>query len=500
MIKRRRERWDSRTAFVLAAIGSAIGLGNVWRFPFVAYQNGGGAFLVPYFIALVTAGIPIMMLEFALGAKMQAGAPRAFRKLNRGFEFLGWWAILISAVIVFYYSAIMAWAWNYLYHSFDLKWQGNESDFFYQKVLQLSESPGQLGSLSLPLVIGLALTWIVVFFCLYRGAKSVGKVVLITVPLPWLLLIVLFFRGMTLPGAMDGVRYYLTPDWTALTRASTWLAAYGQIFFSLSLAFGVMITYASFLPKRSDVNNNSFITSFANCGTSFFAGFVVFSVVGFLAMTAGVEPGSITGGPGLAFVTYPTAISHLPALQVMVGIFFFLMLLTLGIDSAFSLVEAVATSFAEKLAARKLAVTGAFCVIGFLIGLLFVTRAGLLWLDIVDHYINNYAVTIVGLLECILIGWFGYLKVLKQHVNSVSEFKAGAWWDVFIIVITPVVLIVTIVLAFIEDFKAPYENYPLWSRIAGGWAVVGGIIILAILLSLTRDRKPKELPEEVSNE
>ncbi len=496
MKKRLRERWDSRTAFILAAIGSAIGLGNVWRFPYVAYQNGGGAFLVPYFVALVTAGIPIMMLEFGLGAKMQAGAARAFKKLKGGFEFLGWWAILISAVIVFYYTAIMAWAWNYMYHSFNLSWKGNEADFFFNEVLQITKSPGELGGIPFPLVVGLALTWIAIFLCLIKGAHSVGKVVLITVPLPWLLLIILFFRGMTLDGAFEGVKYYLTPEWSKLLEAKTWLAAYGQIFFSLSLAFGVMITYASFLPKKSDINNNAFITSFANCGTSFFAGFVVFSVIGFLTLTMGSLPEKMDG-PGLAFITYPTAISNLPALQVMVGIFFFMMLLTLGIDSAFSLVEAVATSFAEKLGVRKLSTTAVFCVIGFLVGLLFVTRAGLMWLDIVDHYINNFAVTVVGLLECVFIGWFGYTKLLKDHMNAVSEIKAGVWWDIMIKVITPIILVVIIIRSFIEDFQTPYGDYPLWSRIAGGWAVVGGILVLAILLSFLRDAKA---PEEVYNE
>lgn len=455
MFKRRRERWDSRTAFVLAAIGSAIGLGNVWRFPFICQQNGGGAFLVPYFVALITAGIPIMMLEFALGAKMQAGAAKAFKKLKGGFEWLGWWAVLISAVIVFYYCAIMAWAWNYLYYSVGTKWAGDESGFFYKVILRISDNPTQMDVIPLALIIGLALTWIVVFFCLIKGAESVSKVVLITVPLPWILLVILFFRGMTLPGAFEGVRYYLTPDWSALMHAKTWLAAYGQIFFSLSLAFGVMITYASFLPRRSDINNNAFIISFANCGTSFFAGFVVFSIIGFLTMTMGIAPDALSG-PGLAFITYPTAIAQLPAFQATVGIFFFLMLLTLGIDSAFSLVEAVSTSFSEKLGVRKLSVTAAFCVIGFMIGLIFITRAGLYWLDIVDHYINNFAVTVVGLLECVFIGWFGYLKLLKAHMNKVSEFKVGLWWDIFIKFVTPVILGIILVIAFVDDFEAPY--------------------------------------------
>ncbi|MCK4719889.1 sodium-dependent transporter, partial [bacterium] len=183
---KKRERWDSRGAFILAAIGSAIGLGNVWRFPYMAYENGGGAFLIPYFVALLTAGIPILILEMALGQRFQGGAPTALRKANKAFEFVGWYAILIASIVTFYYCAIMAWSVNYLVHAFSMKWQGNEEDFFYQEILHLSEGPGQLGGISPALIIGLAVTWFLIYLCVRKGVQSVGKVVLVTVPLPFL--------------------------------------------------------------------------------------------------------------------------------------------------------------------------------------------------------------------------------------------------------------------------------------------------------------------------
>jgi NSS family neurotransmitter:Na+ symporter len=273
----------------MAAIGSAVGLGNIWRFPYVAYANGGGAFLIPYFVALLTAGIPLMMLEYAVGVKMQAGPPIAFAKIKKGLEWVGWWSILAAFVIITYYAVVMAWCWNYLYHSFTLAWGDNAGEFFITEVLQRSGGPGEIGRIVPAVLIGLVITWAVVYWIIYKGIGRVGKVVMATVPIPVILIAILVIRGITLPGAAEGLNFYLSPDFSKLLDPHVWLAAYGQIFFSLSLAMGIMIVYASYLPRKSDVTNNAFITSFANCGTSFFAGFAIFSTLGYLAYATGVD-------------------------------------------------------------------------------------------------------------------------------------------------------------------------------------------------------------------
>ncbi len=324
-----RDRWMNRAAFTMAAIGSAVGLGNVWRFPFVAYQNGGGAFLIPYLVALLTAGIPLMILEYGLGQKMQGSAPHSFAKVGKRWEWLGWWAILVGFIIVAYYAVVMAWCWNYLYYSVSLAWKGQTQDFFYHRVLRLTDGPGELGGIRWPVVLGLVLTWVSIIWIVRHGVRRVGKVVMITVPVPIILIAVFVVRGLTLPGAMEGIKYYLTPDFSKLLEPRVWLAAYGQIFFSLSLGFGILIAYASYLPRRSDVNNNALITSFANCGTSYFAGFAVFSILGYFAQITGMGVQKVVaGGPGLAFVTYPQAISLLPGVPSLFGVLFFLTLLT----------------------------------------------------------------------------------------------------------------------------------------------------------------------------
>ncbi len=458
-----RDRWNSRTAFVMAAIGSAVGLGNVWRFPVTCYRHGGGAFFIPYFVALLTAGVPLMILEYGIGQMMQGSAPRALGRVNRHTEWVGWFALLVGMVIAIYYAVIMAYSVSYLVYAFRGLFSGGvmpwssapqgftgtyEATFFSNIVRQHSSAAAEMWQPVWPLVGGLALTWAAVYLILCRGVRRVGKVVMLTVPLPLVVLAVLAVRGMTLPGSAAGIIYYLTPNYEALKDPATWLAAYGQIFFSLTLGFGVMIAYASYMPRESDITNNAFITCFANCATSFFAGFVVFSVLGFLAFQQGGTDvaGVIDAGPGLVFVTYPTAVSQMGEFgrfwPPVIGILFFLMLLFLGIDSLFSLIEGITTGLRDRYSflSQKF-LTGAVCLLSFLVGaILFASRAGIHWLDIFDHWANDYGLVIVGLLECVIVGYFFKTDTLRDYINQVSEIKLWGWWELCIRVITPLIL------------------------------------------------------------
>ena len=401
-----RDQWHSRTSFIMAAVGSAVGLGNVWRFPYVAYSNGGGAFLIPYFVALFTAGIPMLILEMGIGQRMQKGAPLAFGAIRKPLQWFGWWAAGLSAGIVIYYSTILAWSWVYLWHSLTQAWGDTPQTFFYQDVLQRSSGPGQLGWPVPSLVIGMALTWLTIYLILRKGVRSVSKVVMVTVPLPLILLAILLVRGLTLPGSIEGISYFLKPDFSKLTDPGIWLSAYGQIFFSLSLASGVMIGYGSYLGKKAEITNSAFITGLANCGTSFFAGFVVFSMLGYLAQVQGVPIDEVAEkSTGLAFVTFPTAISQLPALNALFGVIFFVALLTLGIDSAFALQEAFTTGFHDKWHIPPEKLARVFVLVAFPLSLVFVTRGGFYWFDIVDNWICNFGLVISGLIQCIIVGY-----------------------------------------------------------------------------------------------
>ena len=468
-----REQWHSRTSFIMAAVGSAVGLGNVWRFPYMAYKNGGGAFLIPYFVALFTAGIPMLILEMGLGQRMQKGAPLAFGGIRKPLQWFGWWAAGLSAAIVIYYSTILGWSWVYLWHCLGQTWGDQPQAFFFQNVLQRSAGPGEIGWPVGPLIIGMVLTWLTIYLILRKGVRNVSKVVLITVPLPMALLAILLIRGLTLPGAMDGIQYYLTPNFKALLKPGIWLSAYGQIFFSLSLASGVMIGYGSYLGKKAEITNSALITGLANCGTSFFSGFVVFSMLGYLAQVQGLPvPEVTTSGTGLAFVTFPTAISQLPALNALFGIIFFVTLLTLGIDSAFALQEAFTTGFYDKwrIAPEKLART--FVLVAFPISLIFVTRAGFYWFDIVDKWICDFGLVISGLMQCIIVGYLYRVQEFRDYLNSQSEIGLGQWWVWALRYVTPTVLLVILVFNLKAEITEGYSDYPRWATLIGGWGTV----------------------------
>lgn len=480
-----REKWDSRGAFILAAIGSAIGLGNVWRFPYICFKNGGGAFLIPYLIALLTTGIPLMILEFSLGHKFAASAPSAFRKIGRYRGWLGWFALLVAFGIVSYYAVIMAWSFDYFGYSFKLSWGKDTESFFMNTVLARSSGPFKLGGLRAPILLGLLLTWLAIIGCVWKGPKTVGKVVYVTVILPWLILIAFVIRGVTLPGAVEGLKYYLTPDFTALRNPQVWLAAYSQIFFTLTLGFGVMVAYASYLPRDSDIINNAFIVSFANCGTSFLAGFAVFSTLGYYSYCQNVPVSEVvSSGIGLAFITYPTIINLLPIARQLFGILFFLMLLTLGIDSAFSLVEAGVAGVMDKWQVNnRIKINVTFGVVAFIVGIIYTTRGGLYWLDIVDHFMSNFGLVIVAILECIFLGYMYRLSELKNYANGLSEFSVGIWWDICIKVISPIILALLIILEIVDRVKGSYGGYPRSAEFLGGWLVLVAFLGIAIFLN-----------------
>ncbi len=468
-----RGQWHSRTSFIMAAVGSAVGLGNVWRFPHVAYSSGGGAFLIPYFVALFTAGIPMLILEMGLGQRLQTGAPLSFGTIRKPLQWFGWWAAGLSAGIVIYYSTILAWSWVYLWHAPSLSWGSQPETFFTETVLHRSEGPGQLGWPVWSLMVGMGLTWLVIYLILRKGVRRVSRVVMVTVPLPLLLLAILLVRGLTLPGAMDGIRYYLTPDFAKLRDPQIWLRAYGQIFFSLSLASGVMIGYGSYLGKKAEITNSALITGLANCGTSFFAGFVVFSMLGYLAQVQGLSIEEVAeSGPGLAFVAFPTAISQLPALNGLFGIIFFITLLTLGIDSAFALQEAFTTGFGDKwrVPAEKLART--FVLVAFPVSLIFVTRAGYYWFDIVDKWICDFGLVISGLIQCLVVGFLYPVHEFRDYLNAESEVRVGRWWIWALRYVTPAVLTIILVGNLVQEFKASYEGYPRWATMIGGWGTL----------------------------
>ena len=260
----KRERWSSRALFIFAAIGSAIGLGNVWRFPYLCNEYGGGAFLIPYMVCVVALGIPWLMMEFGMGRYFQKGAPGVFEGIGKKWEWLGWWPSMVAFLIVSYYSVVLAWSLRFVISSVNMEWGVGEAGaeaaggFFFNDVLRLSSGPGDLGSIVWLTALCLLIVWVVIFFSIWKGAKESGKWHFVFVIVPWILLIAVAIRGFTLPGAAEGLNSYLTPDFSKIWNPDVWFGAASQVAFSLSVGMAGM--FASWqLVKKADITNSTII-------------------------------------------------------------------------------------------------------------------------------------------------------------------------------------------------------------------------------------------------
>src|SRR5690625_5247406 len=498
-----RSQWGTRAGFVLAAIGSAAGLGNIWRFPAVAYENGGGAFFIPYLFALLTAGIPILILEFTMGHKYRGSAPLTYRRMNKSVEGIGWWAVLVAFVISTYYSVIIAWAISYSIFSFNLSWGEDTEGFLFGDYLKLADAPGQFGSLVPGVFFPLVIVWVIVLALLIRGVKRGIEVAnRIMIPTLVVVFLIIVIRAVTLPGAITGLDAFFKPDFSQILSPTVWVAAYGQIFFSLSIAFAIMITYSSYLPKKSDITNNAFITGFSNSGFELLAGIGVFAILGFMATSQGVGIDEVVaGGVGLAFVVIPAIINEFPAFKEFFGLLFFLSLVLAGLTSLISIIETYVAGLSEKFnISRTKAVLfgGGFAAI---VSFIFSTNGGLYFLDAADYFINQFGVAALGLVEVILIAWvLRKLGTFKNHANEISDIRLGSWWTISLGFVTPIVLGYmmfgllrqNLTKAFDTD-TGNYEGYPDAFITWGGWSIAIGALVIGLIIGFM---KWKTNPEE----
>jgi neurotransmitter:Na+ symporter, NSS family len=497
-----RPQWGSRAGFILAAAGSAIGLGNIWRFPAVAYENGGGAFFFPYLFALLTAGIPLLIMEYAIGHKNRASAPGSLGKINRRFSGIGWWQLAISFIISVYYAAVIAWAMAYAIFSLNLKWGNDTEGFLFGDYLKLADTPGQLGGLVPGVLIPLIIVWLLALLILYGGVRK-GIEVANKIMLPTLLVLflILVIRALTLDGAAEGLNAFFKPNWDMILSGKVWVAAYGQIFFSLSIGFAIMVTYSSYLSKKSDITNNAFITGFANSGFELLAGIGVFSILGFMALQQGVGVDEVVGGGvGLAFVVFPQIINQLPALNGFFGFLFFGSLVLAGMTSLISIVETFVAGAQERFnmtRTKSVLIGGGLAAI---VSILFASNGGLYFLDVVDYFINNFGVALAGLIEVIAVAWIAReLKNLQDHANEISDIKLGAWWKICLGIITPIVLGYMMFDNIKTNITDNYGGYETWFVSVYGWGIAAAAIILGIVFALVR-RTPANIQASEAKE
>ncbi|MDD1780877.1 sodium-dependent transporter [Enterovibrio sp. ZSDZ35] len=489
----KREQWGSRAGFVLAAVGSAIGLGNIWRFPYMAYENGGGAFFIPYLFAMLTAGIPFMIMEFGMGHKFRGSAPVVFSKLNTKYEWLGWFQVGIAATIAVYYVAVIGWAFSYFGFSFTQSWGTDTNAFFFGEYLKLGDnSPSNLGGIQWHIALPLALAWAITFAAVFTGVKGgIERASKIMMPLLFIMILLLIGRVAFLPGAVDGLNYLFTPDFSKLGDAKVWSAAYGQIFFTLSVGFAIMLAYSSYLPSKSDVNNNACMTVLINCGFSMMAGVLIFSILGYMAQEQGKAVTEVvSAGVGLAFVTLPQAINLLPAPYIL-GPLLFLSLAVAGVSSHISIIEAVTSAIIDKLNVSRKVAASVVCGVGLVVSMAFATNGGLLLLDLVDYFMNNVALLASCLVELVIIGWLIKTSDIRAHVNSVSEFSVGIWLEICVRFLSPLMLAWIVSTNLLNTFKNGYGGYEQSDLLLLGWGVTAALLIVGIVVNAT-SRPAKE--------
>lgn len=485
-----RETWKRDIFFVLACVGAAAGLGNIWRFPYMAYENGGAAFLIPYLVCLLFVGLPLMLMEIGAGVWSKGSLPAAAQKTSSRMSFVGWWALINSLVIVFYYAIVLAWFVRYAVYSFSLSWGEAPDEFLFQSVLGISGSPWKLGGLQVGTLGALVAIWATIYWIVSAGITRIAKVLVLTVPVPIILLLIMAVNSAGLEGASDGLSQLFTPRLGDIMSTTVWAAAASQVVLSLGLGMGQIVAYASRKRDAGNVVRAGVSICGLDVAISLLAAVVIFATMGFLALSMGVAFDELAlDSLPLALVSYPMALNNLPFPPVIVitfGVAFFATLILLGIDSAFAVIEANLTALEERFGAvsrRKLA--GILCGICFFGGILFSFGNGLYWLDIVDHWVAYYAIGAIIVLQCVIFTKKDVFGIIWKPVQQVLPWSARPA-QVLLRYVIPVIFVGVFGTHIIKEFFEPYSDYPVSALILGGWSVTLISLFLGIAFCRTR--------------
>lgn len=448
-MEKKRSSFTGKIGFVLAAAGSAVGLGNIWRFPYLAAQYGGGIFLLVYLILAVTFGFALMCAEISLGRKTGQSAISAFGVLNKKYKFIGILASLVPILILPYYSVIGGWVTKYL------------TVFISGGVEAAAGADYFAGFISQPIepiawfLVFLGLTALIVLFGVEKGIEKVSKIMM---PILVVLTIGIAAYCMFLPGAMEGVKYYIIPDFSRFS-VKTVLAAMGQMFYSMSLAMGIMITYGSYMKKDVSIESSVRNIEIFDTGIAFLAGLMVIPAV---FSFSGGDASQVGKGPGLMFMTLPQVFNSLGKVGgTIIGILFFLLVLFAALTSSISLMETVVSIFRDKFGwNRKITCLFVFllCVVlGLPSALGFgtwghITLAGMSFLDMFDFLSNSILMPVVAFLTCYFIGFVIKPKTLSEEIALTGTFKNRKLFEVIIKYIAPICIILILVSSVLDVF------------------------------------------------
>ena len=431
-------QWDSSIAFIFAMIGAAVGLGNIWRFSYVLYSNGGGSFFIPYLIAIAIMGIPFLILEYGVGFSFKDSFSNIMKKINPKFEIVAWILVLFVFIVVIYYMVILSWDLVYLGSSFTFSWGTDAANYFVNTVGG-SSNLSDASFLLIPTTIGVLLLWVVLWFISHRNVdKGIGKVSKILIPALFVIMGFIIIYALTLPGAGIGINTLLTPDWAKLTDVNIWLAAFAQIIFSLSMGQAIALTYASYLPENSKLIDNVLIVVASN---SLFE----------ICTAFGVQ--LITEGTGLIFVVFPMIFNIMGPIGRVLAPLLFLAILFAGITSALGFFEPMLSSTSVKLGWSRKKTATILSIIGCVFSLILTTGISSYLVGIIDSFVNEFGILLLIGIQCIIFAWFYGVDHFLPALNEFSTFSVGKIWSFVIKYLLPIVLIIMWVVGIVQLFS-----------------------------------------------
>lgn len=434
-------QWGSTLSFIFAMIGSAVGLGNIWRYPYVLYSSGGGAFFLPYILAILLMGIPILFLEYGIGFKFKSSYAKTITRIDSRWQFLGWFIPLCLIMIMIYYSSLLSIDGIYVFLSMFQGWGADPNLFFASTLTQSTDSVSGIFNIVPIIAIAILIVWLIVWFISHRDLeKGLGRVSKFLVPILFAIMILIVLFSLTLPGASIGLSELYNPDWSLLTDFNVWMLAFGQIIFSLNIGLSGTITFAGYLKEDTDIISNTVLIALANSIFENISAIAVFSILGYMSLqTATPVSELVSQGTGLIFVIYPAIFNILGQWSYIIGPLFFLTIFIAGLTSILTMIEPLSFSIQNKFNVSRRKTVTAICIVGGLASLVYASSFGGTLLEYVDSYINQIAVLFCIILECVLFAWIFKAENLVDFLNSKSKsIKVGKWWLFIIKYLLPV--------------------------------------------------------------
>ncbi|XP_005092925.2 sodium-dependent proline transporter [Aplysia californica] len=578
-----RGSWTGRLDFILSGIGYTVGLGNVWRFPYKAFEHEGGSFLLPYIIIMVACGFPLYFMDIALGQFSSEG-PITVWKMAPLFTGIGYAVVITNMFVCLYYNVLIAYAIYYAMVSFvnlddDLPWQtcGNwwntenctaqryhhagpatpiqnqtveyimesiikcmqnkadsfnytdeqistfnstslalnrfqelrefcmsdlmternvssmanitspAEEYFMRYVQRSHESTGlgDVGGVSVKLCLSLLMAWFFIFACIVKGVKTMGKVVHVTATVPFILLMVLLIKGITLEGHMAGIKFYVIPKWENLVNLKIWSDAASHTLYSLGIGFGGMLTLASYNKFHNNCYRDAIVVAMTDCVSSILAGMAIFSVLGHMGHIthASMEELPYRFQPhALAYIAYPDGLTRLPAASFW-SFIFFLMLVNLGLDSQFGMMETVIVSlsdvFPRVLRTHKAKFAGVCCLLGFLCGIPMTTKGGSQVLSLLETYSSSFNLLTIALAEIVCVCYCYGINEFRKDIKMMIGFEPMYYWIITWSVLSPLVLAFIFVMMIYQQVKSE-SKLPPWAEAIG--RIIELVPIVAMLV------------------